>query len=139
MPCPHPGFEPTKHWAACSGARELNHSATGPAPRLCLLGARPPLLADLSQGLAQPRDSTRPTAADEAVTNSEHSPFTPRPSPTSPGGKWGVPHCLCPEGVTVMSQFLTVMSQFSKATENLALTTTGFVNSLGRRPGARVS
>ena len=21
-----------KHWAACSGARELNHSATGPAP-----------------------------------------------------------------------------------------------------------
>src|SRR3712207_7434297 len=26
------GFEPTKHWAACSGACELNHSATGPAP-----------------------------------------------------------------------------------------------------------
>ena len=32
MPCPRPGFEPTKHWAACSGARELSHSATGPAP-----------------------------------------------------------------------------------------------------------
>ena len=32
MPCPRPGFELTKHWAACSGARELNHSATGPAP-----------------------------------------------------------------------------------------------------------
>ena len=32
VPCPRPGFEPTKHWAACSGARELNHSATGPAP-----------------------------------------------------------------------------------------------------------
>src|SRR3712207_5087232 len=30
--CPRPGFEPTKHWAACSGARELNRSATGPAP-----------------------------------------------------------------------------------------------------------
>ena len=25
-------YEPTKHWAACRGARELNHSATGPAP-----------------------------------------------------------------------------------------------------------
>ena len=24
--------EPTKHWAACSRAHELNHSATGPAP-----------------------------------------------------------------------------------------------------------
>ena len=23
-----------KHWAACSGARELNHSATGPAPNV---------------------------------------------------------------------------------------------------------
>ena len=34
-PCPHPGFEPTKHWAACSGACELNHSATGPALCLC--------------------------------------------------------------------------------------------------------
>ena len=33
VPCPRPGFEPTKHWAACSGARKLNHSATGPAPR----------------------------------------------------------------------------------------------------------
>ena len=33
MPCPRPGFEPTKHWAACSGAHELNHSTTGPAPR----------------------------------------------------------------------------------------------------------
>ena len=30
--CPRPGFEPMKHWAACSGAREPNHSATGPAP-----------------------------------------------------------------------------------------------------------
>ena len=37
MPCPRPGFEPTKHWAACSGARELNHSATGPAPILVVL------------------------------------------------------------------------------------------------------
>ena len=39
MPCPRPGFELTKHWAACSGARELNPSATGPAPnnlKLCL-------------------------------------------------------------------------------------------------------
>ena len=27
VPRPRPGFEPTKHWAACSGARELNHSA----------------------------------------------------------------------------------------------------------------
>ena len=34
VPCPCPVFEPTKHWAACSGARELNHSATGPAPRV---------------------------------------------------------------------------------------------------------
>ena len=25
-----PGPEPTKHWAACSGACELNHSAMGP-------------------------------------------------------------------------------------------------------------
>src|SRR3712207_6426784 len=33
VPCPRPGFEPTKHWAACSRARELNHSATGPAPQ----------------------------------------------------------------------------------------------------------
>ena len=32
VPCPRPGFEPTKHWATCSGAYELNHSATGPAP-----------------------------------------------------------------------------------------------------------
>ena len=31
MPCPRPGFEVTKHWAACSGARERNHLATGPA------------------------------------------------------------------------------------------------------------
>ena len=36
MPCPRPGFEPTKHWATCSRARELNHSATGPAPRKVL-------------------------------------------------------------------------------------------------------
>ena len=35
-PCPRPGFEPAKHWAACSGARELNHSATGPAPSVIL-------------------------------------------------------------------------------------------------------
>ena len=34
--CLHPGFEPTKHWAACSGARELNHSATWPATGLTL-------------------------------------------------------------------------------------------------------
>ena len=33
VPCPRPGFEPTKHWAACSRARKLNHSATGPAPQ----------------------------------------------------------------------------------------------------------
>ena len=37
VPCPHPGFKPTKHWAACSGARELNHSATGPAPMTLIL------------------------------------------------------------------------------------------------------
>ena len=35
VPCPRPGFEPTKHWASCSGARELNHTATGPAPEGC--------------------------------------------------------------------------------------------------------
>ena len=43
VPCPRPGFEPTKPWAACSGAREPNHSATGPAPAsyflTCLLCA----------------------------------------------------------------------------------------------------
>ena len=38
MSCPRPGFEPTKHWAAGSGARELNHSATGPAPHLHIFG-----------------------------------------------------------------------------------------------------
>ena len=28
MPCPRPGFEPTKHWAACGGARKpLGHRA----------------------------------------------------------------------------------------------------------------
>ena len=36
VPCLRPGFEPTKHWAAYSGARELNHSATGPAPSMAL-------------------------------------------------------------------------------------------------------
>ena len=25
-----------KHWVACSGARELNHWATGPAPKIFL-------------------------------------------------------------------------------------------------------
>ena len=34
LPCPCPGFEPTKHWATCSRARELNHSATGPTSGL---------------------------------------------------------------------------------------------------------
>src|SRR3712207_6244786 len=38
VPCPRPGFEPTKHWAACSGARELNHSATGPAHKETCFG-----------------------------------------------------------------------------------------------------
>ena len=33
VPCPCPGFELTKHWAACSGVHELNQSTMGPAPR----------------------------------------------------------------------------------------------------------
>ena len=32
VPRPCPGFAPTKHGAACSGACKLNHSAMGPAP-----------------------------------------------------------------------------------------------------------
>ena len=32
VPCPHPGFEPAKPWAAGRGAHKLNHSATGLAP-----------------------------------------------------------------------------------------------------------
>ena len=39
VPCPHPGPEPAKHWAACSGAHEPNHSATGPAPFISVFQA----------------------------------------------------------------------------------------------------
>ena len=51
MPCPRPGFEPTKHWAAYHGAPELNHSATGPAPPSGFL-TRSPASCPLS-GLVQ--------------------------------------------------------------------------------------
>ena len=37
VPCLRPGFKPTKHWATCSRTRELNHSATRPAPKYFIL------------------------------------------------------------------------------------------------------
>ena len=55
-PCPRPGFEPAKLWAACSGALELNHSATGPAPSGSLLLLTQALAARVA--IAHPGETT---------------------------------------------------------------------------------
>ena len=47
VPRPRPGFEPTKHWVACSGAHELNHSTTGPAPLVTTFNLIPTLCQTL--------------------------------------------------------------------------------------------
>src|SRR3712207_8121495 len=74
--------ELTKHWAACSGARELNHLAMGPAPLSPLLFTI--VLEVLARAIRQEKGDRKSTRLNSSHANISYAVFCLKKKNTNP-------------------------------------------------------